>query len=197
MIPRGLCHSAGLRQLRVAETEKYPHVTYFFSGGREKLFEGEERLLINSPKVPTYDLQPEMSAPEVARRCAEALRKEKFDFVCLNFANPDMVGHTGVFDAAIKAVEAVDGAVCVVVEAARASGYGISIIADHGNADLMRNKDGSPNTAHSTALVPHLIIKEGVSGPIKSGKLGDIAPTILRLMSLPIPERMTGKVLIP
>ncbi|MCY4158554.1 MAG: 2,3-bisphosphoglycerate-independent phosphoglycerate mutase [Bacteroidetes bacterium] len=188
--------SAGLRQLRVAETEKYPHVTYFFSGGREKLFEGEERLLINSPKVPTYDLQPEMSAPEVARRCAEALRKEKFDFVCLNFANPDMVGHTGVFDAAIKAVEAVDGAVCVVVEAARASGYGISIIADHGNADLMRNKDGSPNTAHSTALVPHLIIKEGFSGPIKPGKLGDIAPTILQLMGLKIPEKMSGEVLI-
>ncbi|MCY4234345.1 MAG: 2,3-bisphosphoglycerate-independent phosphoglycerate mutase [Bacteroidetes bacterium] len=188
--------NAGLRQLRVAETEKYPHVTYFFSGGREKQFKGEHRLLINSPKVATYDLQPEMSAPEVAVRCADALRKEKYDFVCINFANADMVGHTGVFEAAVKAVEAVDQAVQVVVETACSEGYGISIIADHGNADLMHNEDGSPNTAHSTALVPHLIIKDGFRGPIHPGKLGDIAPTILHFMGISIPEKMTGKVLV-
>ncbi len=187
---------AGLRQLRVAETEKYPHVTFFFSGGREELFEGEERLLVASPKVPTYDLQPEMGAPEIADRAAEALRKREFHFVCLNFANPDMVGHTGVFEAAVKAVEAVDEAVRVVVEAARAAGYSISIIADHGNADCMRNQDGSPNTTHSTALVPYLIIKDGFKGPIQSGKLGDVAPTILWLMGLEIPQVMTGRVLV-
>ena len=187
---------AGLSQLRVAETEKYPHVTYFFSGGREKLFKGEERLLIASPKVATYDLQPEMSAPEVATRCAEALRQEKFDFICLNFANPDMVGHTGVFEAAVKAVEAVDEAAHVVIEAACAANYSISIIADHGNADCMRNEDGSPHTAHTTALVPHLIIRDGFLGPIRSGKLGDVAPTILKLMGLPIPGTMTGSVLV-
>lgn len=188
--------SAGLRQLRAAETEKYPHVTFFFSGGREELFEGEERLLVASPKVPTYDLQPEMSVPEVADRVAEALRKEEFHFVCLNFANLDMVGHTGVFEAAVKAVEAVDEAVRVVVGAARAAGYSISIIADHGNADCMRNQDGSPNTTHSTALVPHLIIRDGFKGPIQPGKLGDVAPTILRLMGLEIPQAMTGRVLV-
>lgn len=188
--------SAGLSQLRVAETEKYPHVTYFFSGGREALFTREERLLVASPKVATYDLQPEMSAPEVAARCADALDQGKFDFVCLNFANPDMVGHTGVFEAAVKAVEAVDDAARIVVTAARAAGYGVSMIADHGNADYMQNEDGSPNTAHSTALVPHLIIKDGVHGPIQPGKLGDVAPTILHLMGLSIPSSMTGEVLV-
>ncbi len=187
---------AGLRQLRVAETEKYPHVTYFFSGGREKLFEEEERVLVASPKVATYDLQPEMSAPEVASRCADVLRQERFDFICLNFANPDMVGHTGVFEAAVKAVEAVDEAARIVVEAARDANYSISIIADHGNADCMRNEDGSPHTAHTTALVPHLIIRDGFSGPIRPGKLGDVAPTILKLMGLPIPDTMTGSVLV-
>lgn len=187
---------AGLRQLRVAETEKYPHVTYFFSGGREEVFAKEDRILIASPKVATYDLQPEMSAHEVADRCATALKHQGFHFVCLNFANADMVGHTGVFDAVVKAVEAVDHGVRVVVEAALAAGYGISIIADHGNADRMRNGDGSPNTTHSTALVPHLIIRDGVEGPIRHGKLGDIAPTILRLMGLPIPEKMTGDILV-
>ncbi len=187
---------AGLRQLRVAETEKYPHVTFFFSGGREELFEGEERVLVASPKVPTYDLQPEMSAPELAVRTARELKKEKFHFICLNFANPDMVGHTGVFEAAVKAVEAVDKAVRVVVEAALAAGYSISIIADHGNADCMRNQDGSSNTTHSTVPVPHLIIRDGFDGPIRPGKLGDVAPTILHLMDVPIPPRMTGNVLI-
>jgi 2,3-bisphosphoglycerate-independent phosphoglycerate mutase len=187
---------AGLRQLRVAETEKYPHVTYFFSGGREKPFEGEERLLIASPKVATYDFQPEMSAPEVAKRCVEALRQERFDFICLNFANADMVGHTGVFEAAVKAVEAVDEAARMVVEAAHEANHSISIIADHGNADCMRNEDGSPHTAHTTALVPHLIIRDGFRGPIRPGKLGDVAPTILKLMGLPIPESMTGNVLV-
>ena len=187
--------SAGLRQLRVAETEKYPHVTYFFSGGREEPFAGEDRILVASPKVPTYDLQPEMSAPEVARRCAEAIGKNTFDFICLNFANADMVGHTGDFDAAVKAVEAVDKGTETVVEAALRHNYGVSIIADHGNADRMRNPDGTPHTAHTTALVPHLIIKESLSGPIKRGKLADVAPTILELMGVQIPDAMTGEVL--
>lgn len=186
----------GGRQLRIAETEKYPHVTYFFNGGREDLFEGEDRILVPSPKVPTYDLQPEMSAPEVARRCAEALARETYNFICLNFANPDMVGHTGVFEAAVQAIEAVDAATNLVVEAALAHGYSVNIIADHGNADKMRNPDSSPHTAHTTALVPHLIIKDGFDGPIKDGKLGDIAPTILALLDEDIPEVMTGEVLI-
>lgn len=186
----------GGTQLRIAETEKYAHVTYFFSGGREEPFEGEDRILVPSPKVATYDLQPEMSAPEVALRAAEALSEKKYNFVCLNFANPDMVGHTGDFDAAVKAVEAVDAATNVVVEAALDHGYIVSIIADHGNADRMRNPDGSPHTAHTTALVPHLIIKEGFDGPIKFGKLGDVAPTILALMGEEIPEEMTGSVLV-
>ncbi len=185
----------GGTQLRIAETEKYAHVTYFFSGGREKAFEGEDRILVPSPKVPTYDLQPEMSAGEVAQRAAEALTDEKHNFVCLNFANPDMVGHTGDFDAAVKAVEAIDAATRTVVEAAVEHGYGVSIIADHGNADKLKNPDGSPNTAHTTALVPHLIIKDGFSGPIKDGKLGDIAPTILALLGEDIPDEMTGDVL--
>ncbi|MDX1530613.1 MAG: 2,3-bisphosphoglycerate-independent phosphoglycerate mutase, partial [Rhodothermales bacterium] len=187
---------AGLTQLRAAETEKYPHVTYFFSGGREDPFEAERRILVPSPKVPTYDLQPEMSAPELAERVAEAIRTEPPDLVILNFANPDMVGHTGVFEAAVKAIEAVDAAAKVVVEAARGNGYTVEIIADHGNADKMRNPDGSPHTAHTTALVPHLILRDGFDGPIRPGKLGDIAPTILTLMGLDVPEAMTGDVLV-
>jgi 2,3-bisphosphoglycerate-independent phosphoglycerate mutase len=187
---------AGLTQLRAAETEKYPHVTFFFNGGREVQFPGEARILVPSPKVATYDLQPEMSAPELAARVAAFIRAEAPDLVVLNFANPDMVGHTGVFEAAVRAVEAVDAASAVVVEAALETGYTVEIIADHGNADKMRNPDGSPNTAHTTALVPHLIIRDGFDGPIKPGKLGDIAPTILSLMGLEIPAAMTGEVLV-
>jgi len=186
----------GGRQLRVAETEKYAHVTYFFSGGREDPFDGEDRVVVPSPKVATYDLQPEMSAPEVAARAAKAMRETSYNLVVLNFANPDMVGHTGDFDAAVKAIEAVDAGTKTVVEAAREAGYSISIIADHGNADKMRNPDGSPHTAHTTALVPHLIIKDGFDGPIRDGKLGDIAPTILALLGESAPEAMDGDVLV-
>ena len=186
----------GAAQLRVAETEKYPHVTYFFNGGREQPFPGEDRILVASPKVVTYDLQPEMSAPEVAERCAEALGKEKYNFVCLNFANPDMVGHTGVFEAAVSAVEAADAGAQVVVEAALKHGYNVTILADHGNADKMRNPDGSPHTAHTTALVPHLIIKDGFGGPVADGKLCDVAPTILAILGEDQPPEMTGKALI-
>jgi len=188
--------SGGGRQLRAAETEKYPHVTYFFSGGREEPFNGEDRILVPSPKVATYDLQPEMSAPELAKRVAEALGKEAYNLVVLNFANPDMVGHTGVFEAAVKAVEAVDAASRVVVESAIRNGYSINIIADHGNADYMINPDGSPFTAHTTALVPHLIIWDDFDGPIQDGKLGDVAPTILRILGVEIPKEMTGSVLV-
>ncbi len=187
---------AGLSQLRAAETEKYPHVTYFFSGGREEPFEREERLLVPSPKVATYDLQPEMSVAPLAEAVAGALRERHPDLVILNFANADMVGHTGIFEAAVRAVEAVDAAAKVVVEAALAEGYTVEIIADHGNADRMRNPDGSPHTAHTTALVPHLILRPGFDGPIVPGKLGDLAPTILTLMGLPVPETMTGEVLV-
>jgi 2,3-bisphosphoglycerate-independent phosphoglycerate mutase len=186
----------GLTQLRAAETEKYPHVTYFFSGGREDAFRGEERILVPSPKVPTYDLQPEMSAPALAERVARYLTESRPDFVVLNFANPDMVGHTGVYEAAVRAVEAVDSGVRVVVEAALTAGYSVQIIADHGNADKMRNPDGSPNTAHTTSLVPHLIIKDGFRGPIRHGQLGDVGPTALYLMGLEIPDVMTGNVLV-
>ena len=187
---------AGLTQLRAAETEKYPHVTFFFNGGREAPFAGEDRLLVPSPKVATYDLQPEMSAPELAARAAAAIRASRPDLVVLNFANPDMVGHTGVFDAAVAAVEAADAGARVVVEAALEMGYSVEILADHGNADQMRNPDGSPNTAHSTALVPHLVIADGVAGPVRHGVLGDIAPTILALMGLPQPAAMTGRPLV-
>ncbi|NNE35591.1 MAG: 2,3-bisphosphoglycerate-independent phosphoglycerate mutase, partial [Rhodothermales bacterium] len=185
-----------LYQLRAAETEKYPHVTYFFSGGREDAFSGEDRILEPSPKVATYDMQPEMSAAPLAEKVAAALRLQKYSFAVLNFANPDMVGHTGVFEAAVKAVEAVDRAAQTVVEAALESGYSVEIIADHGNADKMRNEDGSPNTAHTTALVPHLLIGDGLQGPIKPGKLGDVAPTILSMLGIASPPEMTGDVLV-
>ena len=187
---------AGLTQLRAAETEKYPHVTFFFNGGREVQFEGESRVLVPSPKVATYDLQPEMSAPELAARVAETIRRDAPDLIVLNFANPDMVGHTGVFEAAVRAIEAVDECARVVVEAAVEKGYTVEVIADHGNADKMRNPDGSPNTAHTTALVPHLILRDGFDGPIRHGKLGDVAPTILALMGLEQPAAMTGESLV-
>ncbi|MFO8099449.1 MAG: 2,3-bisphosphoglycerate-independent phosphoglycerate mutase [Salinibacter sp.] len=187
----------GGRQLRVAETEKYAHVTYFFSGGREHEFEGEDRLLVPSPDVATYDLQPEMSAPAVAERTATAIGDTDYNLVVLNFANPDMVGHTGDFDAAVAACEAVDAAAQTVVEAARAHGYSVSIIADHGNADKMRNPDGSPHTAHTTARVPHIILKDGFDGPVRDGKLGDVAPTLLALMDEDVPASMEGEVLVP
>lgn len=188
--------SVGSKQLRAAETEKYPHVTYFFNGGREDPFDGESRVLAPSPKVATYDLQPEMSAVELSERVAEAIRTKENALVILNFANPDMVGHTGVFDAAVKAVETIDSCTKTVVEAALECGYSVEIIADHGNADKMINPDGTPHTAHTTALVPHLLIADNFAGPIRPGKLGDVAPTILSLLGIDIPEEMTGDVLV-
>ena len=182
----------GKKQIRIAETEKYPHVTFFFSGGRETEFEGETRLMCPSPKVATYDLQPEMSANDIKDKIIPELEKEEVDFVCLNFANPDMVGHTGVFEAAVKACETVDGCAKAVVETALAHGYSSIIIADHGNSDIMVNPDGSPNTAHTTNLVPCILVDDEYKGEWKSGKLGDLAPTILKLMGVPKPEEMTG-----
>ncbi len=187
---------AGRTQLRAAETEKYPHVTFFFNGGREVLLDGEERILVPSPKVATYDLQPEMSAPELAARVAEALHTSRPDLVVMNVANPDMVGHTGVWEAAVAAVEAADAASRVVIEAAEAEGYAVVLLADHGNADKMRNPDGTPHTAHTTALVPLLVLRDGAVVPARSGVLGDIAPTILRLMGLDAPTSMTGTPLV-
>lgn len=186
---------AGRTQVRIAETEKYPHVTFFFSGGREKEFEGETRLMVNSPKVATYDLQPEMSAPEVAETICAEINENQPDFICLNFANPDMVGHTGVPEAIIKAVETTDAMCQKVVTTLDQHGYASVIIADHGNADKMMNEDGSPNTAHTTHPVPvYLRGMEGIS-VLDSGKLADVAPTILKLMGIEQPEEMTGKAL--
>jgi 2,3-bisphosphoglycerate-independent phosphoglycerate mutase len=183
-------------QIRIAETEKYPHVSFFFSGGREKPFEGEKRIMIPSPKVATYDLQPEMSAIELTDAIVPELENKTADFICLNFANADMVGHTGVWKAIIKAAETVDKCVERVVTAALKSDYTVFLTADHGNADYAINEDGSPNTAHTLNLVPFFIIDNQWKGPIKNGKLGDIAPTILTMMQLPIPKEMTGNVLI-
>jgi 2,3-bisphosphoglycerate-independent phosphoglycerate mutase len=191
-----ILQSKGLKQIRIAETEKYPHVSFFFSGGREVPFEGEKRIMIPSPKVATYDLKPEMSAREITQAIVAELEKKSADFVCLNFANADMVGHTGVWEAGIKAVETVDQCVEQVVEAALASDYTVCLTADHGNADYMINEDGSPNTAHTLNLVPFFIIDKTWKGSVKPGKLGDIAPTILKIMGLPIPVEMTGTVLI-
>jgi 2,3-bisphosphoglycerate-independent phosphoglycerate mutase len=187
---------AGKKQIRIAETEKYPHVTFFFSGGRESVFEGESRILCPSPKVATYDLQPEMSAHEITRKIVPELEAQSADFICLNFANPDMVGHTGVFEAAVKACETVDTCARDVAEAALKSGYATVIIADHGNADMMINDDGTPNTAHTTNLVPCILVDATYKGRLKDGKLGDLAPTILKLMGLTIPKQMTGNVLL-
>jgi len=187
---------AGKKQIRIAETEKYPHVTFFFSGGREEPFPGETRLLAPSPKVATYDLQPEMSARDIRDKIIPELEKKEVDFICLNFANPDMVGHTGVFEAAVKAVETVDQCNEAVTEAARKNGYSVIIIADHGNAELMKNEDGTPNTAHTTNLVPCIFVDDYYKGTIKDGKLGDLAPTILKLLEIPIPAEMKGNILV-
>jgi len=184
------------KQIRIAETEKYPHVTFFFNGGREIPFEGEERIMIPSPKVATYDLQPEMSAIEMTDVIVPQIESESADFICLNYANADMVGHTGVFAAAIKAVETVDACVKRLVTAALNHGYTVFLTADHGNADYMINEDGSPNTAHTLNPVPLFVIDKEWKGMVKPGKLGDIAPTILTVMGLEIPPEMTGNVLI-
>lgn len=186
---------AGKKQIRIAETEKYPHVTFFFSGGREKEFENEKRLLIPSPKVATYDLQPEMSAEGIRDAIIPELELEWPDFVCLNFANTDMVGHTGVFEAVIKAAETVDACTQAVVETGLKHGYSFIIIADHGNADYMINEDGSPNTAHTTNLVPCIIIDNDVK-EVHDGKLGDIAPTVLKILGVEKPAEMSGNVLV-
>jgi 2,3-bisphosphoglycerate-independent phosphoglycerate mutase len=185
----------GVEQIRIAETEKYPHVTFFFSGGREHPFEGESRLLVPSPKVATYDLQPEMSAIEVTAAILQEIKKGKAGFICLNYANADMVGHTGIWEAAIKAVETVDHCVEQVVTTALENGYTIFLTADHGNADYMINEDGSPNTAHTLNPVPFFIIDNNWKGTIHPGKLGDLAPTILNMMGLPIPPEMTGDII--
>lgn len=184
------------KQIRIAETEKYPHVTFFFSGGREVPFEGENRIMIPSPKVATYDLQPEMSAFAVTEALLPEIKKQSADFICLNYANADMVGHTGVWEAVIKAVETVDQCVKEIVTTGLENGYTIFLTADHGNADYIINEDGTPNTAHTKNLVPFFIIDKEWRGKIEPGKLGDLAPTILTMMKLPIPEQMTGKVLI-
>lgn len=181
----------GLKQLRAAETEKYPHVTFFFSGGREIPFEGEERILVNSPKVATYDLQPEMSAPELKTKVKAAIERDDIDFFCVNFANPDMVGHTGVFSAIKQACETVDACVEELVNTARKHDYKMVIIADHGNADFAVNPDGTPNTAHSVNLVPCIVLGED-NITMKNGILADVAPTILKLMGVSQPEEMTG-----
>ena len=185
----------GLKQLRIAETEKYAHVTFFLNGGREDKFAEEDRILVASPKVATYDLQPEMSAYEVKDKLVEALGEQKYDFICLNFANGDMVGHTGVYEAIEKAVKAVDECVKDVVEAAKANGYEVVQIADHGNADNAVNADGTPNTAHSLNPVPIVVVSDRVA-KVKDGILADVAPTVLDLMGLEKPAEMTGESLV-
>lgn len=189
----------GRSQLRIAETEKYPHVTFFFSGGREEPFDGEDRIMIPSPKVATYDLQPEMSAPEVRDAIVQRMKEKAPDFICLNFANPDMVGHTGDMEAAVKACETVDQCTRAVVETGLQEGYQFIILADHGNADCMRNPDGSPNTAHTTQPVPCFWVGEGLDPQqaLKDGVLGDVAPTLLEIMKEKQPEAMSGKSLLP
>ncbi len=184
-------------QIRIAETEKYPHVTFFFSGGREEEFVGEKRLLCPSPKdVPTYDLKPEMSAYDITNAIVPELENGTADFVCLNFANTDMVGHTGVFSAAVKAAEVVDSCIEKVATAAYENGYAVFILADHGNSDVMINPDGTPNTQHSTNLVPFIVMDKEHTWNLKPGKLGDVAPTILKVMGVEAPEAMTGDILV-
>ncbi|MCH2234002.1 MAG: 2,3-bisphosphoglycerate-independent phosphoglycerate mutase [Crocinitomicaceae bacterium] len=186
---------SGLTQVRIAETEKYPHVSYFFSGGLEDKFEGESRIMVPSPKVKTYDLKPEMSAPEIADKIIENVTSNEPDFICLNFANTDMVGHTGVYQAIVRAAEAVDFQLGRVVSTLKDHGYNIIIIADHGNADFAINPDGSPNTAHSLNPVPVILVSEN-EYCITNGILADVAPTLLKLMDVAIPADMTGKVLV-
>ncbi len=182
-------------QIRIAETEKYPHVTFFFNGGREKPYKNEKRILCQSPKVATYDLKPEMSAFEITNSIIPEIEKREVDFICLNFANPDMVGHTGIMSAAIKACETVDNCSKEIIEKAKANDYSIMVIADHGNSDIMINDDNSPNTAHTTNPVPFIMIDNDIK-KISNGVLGDIAPTILELMNINKPQKMTGKSLI-
>jgi 2,3-bisphosphoglycerate-independent phosphoglycerate mutase len=186
----------GKKQIRIAETEKYPHVTFFFSGGREEPFEGEKRILCPSPKVATYDLQPEMSAEDIKNAIIPEIEQKSADFICLNFANPDMVGHTGVFSAVVKACETVDKCMGEVLDIALANDYASIVLADHGNADYMINPDGSPNTAHSLNLVPCILVDKDFKGKLKDGKLADVAPTILKLMGIKQPVEMTGESLI-
>ena len=180
----------GKTQLRIAETEKFAHVTFFFSGGREKEFTGEERILVASPKVATYDLQPEMSAPEVTDKLVAAIKTQKFDFIALNFANGDMVGHTGVREAIVKAIETIDYSVGKVVDAAKANGYDVIIIADHGNADNAENPDGSPNT------VPFIYVTDNKAAKVENGILADVAPSICTILGIDKPAEMTGRSLI-
>ncbi len=187
---------AGKTQIRIAETEKYPHVTFFFSGGRETEFDGEKRILCPSPKVATYDLQPEMSAAEITEGILPELKAKSADFICLNFANPDMVGHTGIFEAAVVAAETVDKCAEKVITEALANDYTVMVLADHGNSEFMANADGSPNTAHTTNEVPYIIVDNDFKGDVKDGKLGDVAPTILKMMGVEIPAEMTGEVLV-
>jgi 2,3-bisphosphoglycerate-independent phosphoglycerate mutase len=187
--------AAGKHQLRIAETEKYAHVTFFFSGGREEKFNNEDRIMIPSPKVATYDLQPEMSAYAVTDAVVKAIESEKYDFICLNFANGDMVGHTGVYEAIEKAIATVDECAGTVIKSARKAGYDVLVIADHGNADKALNEDGSPNTAHSLNPVPSILISDDYK-KINEGILADVAPTLLKIMGIPIPKDMTGKALV-
>lgn len=187
--------NSGLKQLHMAETEKYAHVTFFFNGGREEPYVGEERILVNSPKVATYDLQPEMSAYELKDALVEVLKKSEFDFICLNFANCDMVGHTGIYSAIQKAILTVDECVEAIIPIAQANGYTTLITADHGNADFAVNNDGSPNTAHSLNPVPFIVVSDTIK-EVKDGILADVAPTILKIMGIEQPEDMTGNVLV-
>ena len=188
--------SLGKRQLHIAETEKYAHVTFFFNGGRESPYEGEDRILVPSPKVATYDLKPEMSAYEVKDKLVAAIKEDKYDFIVVNYANGDMVGHTGIYEAIEKAVKTIDQCVNETVEAAKATGYEVIIIADHGNADNALNEDGTPNTAHSLNPVPCVYVTENKSAKVADGILADVAPTLLHIMGIPQPAEMTGKDLI-
>ncbi|MGL5618262.1 MAG: alkaline phosphatase family protein, partial [Tannerellaceae bacterium] len=191
-----LLSSKGMKQLHIAETEKYAHVTFFFNGGRESEFPGEERILIASPKVATYDLQPEMSAYEVKDALVAEIEKQKFDFIVVNYANGDMVGHTGIYEAIEKAVKTVDDCLKDTVEAAKANGYETIIIADHGNADNAMNQDGSVNTAHSLNPVPFVYVTENKDAKVEAGVLADVAPSICTILGIEQPEEMTGHSLI-